>query len=101
MPERTDGPASKDRSGLPIWLHVDVVLIKVVMGLWRRIWPPLAGIAIGLVVAHAMRDRRAGSGTVNVDRSRPAAVSSSVLVPELTPPTRAAHPARPLDTPAP
>ena len=62
VPDRTDGPRSKDHGSLPIWLLVDVVLIKVVMGLWRQAWPPLAGIAIGLLVAHAMRDRRAGSG---------------------------------------
>jgi hypothetical protein len=73
---------------------VDVVLIKVVKGIWRMVWPPLAGIAIGLIVAHAMRDRRAVSGTVNVDRNRPPAVSASsaVLVPELPPSSRLAHP---------
>jgi hypothetical protein len=73
---------------------VDIVLIKVVLGIWRKAWPPLAGIAIGLAVAHAMKDRRAVSGTVSVDRNRPAAVSSSsaVLVPELPPSSRLAHP---------
>jgi hypothetical protein len=80
---------------------VDVVLIKVVMGLWRKVWPPLAGIAIGLLVAHAMRDRRAGSGTVSVDRSRQSAVAPSVLVPELPPSSRLNHPARPLSSTAP
>jgi hypothetical protein len=65
---------------------VDIVLIKVVMGIWRRVWPPLAGIAIGLLVAHAMRDRRAAPGKVDLEyRPRPNATQTSVLVPELPP----------------
>jgi kynurenine formamidase len=45
--------------------------------------------------------RRAGSGTVSVDRSRQSAVAPSVLVPELPPSSRLNHPARPLSSTAP
>lgn len=61
------------------------MLIKVVLGAWRRIWPALAGVAIGLMVAHVMRDRRVAPGVPDPGFRNTPAASARVQVPELVP----------------
>jgi hypothetical protein len=82
---------SNDCQQLPIRPVVDAVIIRLVLGTWRRLWPPLAGIAIGLMVAHALRDRRAAPGTVDLEHRRTPATAASVMVPELAPAGRPVH----------
>jgi hypothetical protein len=66
--------------------------MKVVMGVWRRIWPALAGVGIGLMVAHLMRDGRVAPGIQDPEYRRTPAAEARVQVPELPP---AGRPLRP------
>lgn len=64
----------------------DGPIFQLIRAIWSRVWPALFGIGVALVVAAAVRDRRAEPGYVSTSRGTHSATrGADVTVPELTP----------------